>query len=658
MTSRFRPISVRPVFFRPVFAAAVALLISSGALSAQEDGATPAYVGTQACAGCHLEAMEAWQTSHHAKAWTESKPENVLGDFNDATFTHNGITSRFFRDGEAYMIETDGPTGRLTRYPVHSVVGIEPLQQYVLETEKGRLQSFDVVWDRQDARWYHLYPDQELYAGDGLHWTGPYKNWNARCAECHATDFDKNYSPVNRSYASTQSEIGVGCEACHGPGEAHLAWAEKLDVTQSPWSGLTDTGLTIDIGAGGETYIQQCASCHARREPFEDGNPLPGTPFHEAYRLSTLRQGSYHADGQILDEVYVYGSFLQSKMYAKGVTCNSCHEPHSAGLRAADNTLCTQCHSEAGNPSFPTLSLKRYDEASHHFHPEGSAGAQCKSCHMIERDYMGIDGRRDHSFRIPRPDLSLETGGPNACTDCHADQTAAWAAAVVQAWYPKSENRGPHYGQTLAAARRDLGNTADQLAGLAEYSALPGIVRATALEMLTRAATPELATRLAPMLQDPDPMVRAAAAGLQRGAPDTERPARLAALLDDPAKTVRIAAAREFLSLRIARMPDRITRNLNGAMQDWQGSLLAKADFPETQVVMAGIGLTTRRMPAALQAFGEAVTLDPQLEQAWVMMIRIHAAMGNDAAARQTADRAIARNPDSIELNLLRADLN
>ncbi len=345
-------------------------------------------------------------------------------------------------------------------------------------------------------------------------------------------------------------------------------------------------------------------------------------------------------------------------MYAKGVSCNNCHEPHSAELRAEGNTLCTQCHSEAGNPAFPTLLQKPYDEASHHFHAEGSEGAQCKSCHMIERDYMGVDGRRDHSFRIPRPDLSLETGSPNACTDCHADQTAAWAAGAIQGWYPESENRGPHYGQVIAAGRRDPGNTVGQLADLAEYTALPGIVRATALEMLTRTATPELATRLAPMLQDPDPLVRAAAAGLQRGAPDTERPARLAPLLDDPVKTVRIAAAREFLSLRIARMPDRITRNLNRAMQDWQGSLLAKADFPETQIVMAGVGLTTRRMGAALQAFGEAVTLDPQLEQAWVMMIRIHAAMGDAGAARQTADRAIARNPESIELNLMRADLN
>ena len=201
-----------------LFYAVFALTMAALPAAAQTD-MVPAYVGSDVCADCHIEATEAWEGSHHAKAWTPTAPEIVLGDFNDTTFTLNGITSRFYRDGEAYMIETDGPTGRMTSYPVHSVVGIEPLQQYLLETEEGKLQSFDVVWDVEEERWYHLYPDQELYAGNGLHWTGPYKNWNARCAECHATDYEKNYSPIDRSYSSTQAEIGVGCEACHGPGE-------------------------------------------------------------------------------------------------------------------------------------------------------------------------------------------------------------------------------------------------------------------------------------------------------------------------------------------------------------------------------------------------------------------------------------------------------
>jgi predicted CXXCH cytochrome family protein len=641
---------------RQILLAANLLLVSAGASLSQDRGPL-AYVGTSACVDCHEEAAAAWEGSHHAKAWTPTLPENVKAPFQGETFSHNGITSRFYRDGDTFMIDTDGPDGAITSYPVHSVVGIEPLQQYLLETEEGRLQSFDVVWDTEKTRWYHLYPDQALVGGDGLHWTGPYKNWNARCAECHATDFDKNYAPAERRYQSTQAEIGVGCEACHGPGEAHLAWANGLETSQAPRDGLTEYGFTIDMALGGEVYVQQCASCHARREPFEDGNPTPGTAFHDAYRLSTLRDGLYHADGQILEEVYVYGSFLQSKMYAAGVTCNDCHAPHTAQLRVTGNGLCTQCHSEAGNTRFPSLARQQYDTPAHHFHEPGSEGAQCKSCHMIERDYMVVDGRRDHSFRVPRPDLSLETRSPNACTDCHGAQSAAWAAEVLETWFPDSAHRGPHFGQTLAAARNDLRGTATDLADLALYRGIPAIARATALEMLHTAATPDLATELAPLLEDPDALVRAAAIGVQRGAAGALRASRLAPRLEDPVKAVRIAAAREFLALPDARLSPRQRDALGSSMREWQGTLLAKTDFPETQLVLAGVGLTTRRMETALRAFEEAVTLDPQLEEGWVMMVRIHAALGNAEAAREVADRAVAANPESIDLNLLRSDL-
>jgi predicted CXXCH cytochrome family protein len=625
--------------------------------SAAQDRPSPSYVGSSACADCHIEEMAAWEGSHHAKAWTPTTPENILGDFDNAKFSLNGIQTRFYRDGDTFMIETDGPDGQQTRYPVHSVVGIEPLQQYLLETEPGKLQSFDVVWDTGAQRWYHLYPDDTLFAGDGMHWTGPYKNWNARCAECHATDFDKNYSPVTRSYASTQSEIGVGCEACHGPGEAHLAWANNQETSQVPWIGLTETGFTIDMSAGGETYIQQCASCHALREPFDDGNPLPGTAFHNAYQLNTLRPESYHPDGQILSEVYVYGSFLQSKMYAKGVTCNNCHEPHSVQLRTQGNGVCTQCHSEVGNTGFPTLTLKSYDDPSHHFHELGTEGAQCKSCHMIERNYMVVDGRRDHSFRIPRPDLSVESRSPNACNDCHSDQSAAWAASIAEDWYPESTHRATHYGQTFAAAQNDPRGSVDDLVDLAGYDALPGIARASALNMLAPLSTPDIATRLAPLLEDEDPLIRAAAVAVQRGAPLQSRTAQLVPLLADPSKSVRIAVAREFLSLRVLDTPERISGDLNGAMQDWQNALDAKTDFPETQMVLAGIGLTTRRMDMALQAFGEAVELDPQLIQAWIMIVRIHSALGDNQAALKAVDSALEANPDSVDLNLIRAEL-
>ncbi len=633
------------------------LCLSGGPASAQTPS-VPAYIGSETCRDCHLDEAEQWDGSHHALAWTPPTEGNVLGDFDDVDFYHRGVLTRFSFDGDSYFIESDGPDGAITKYPLAGVAGIAPLQQYLIETEPGTVQSFDVVWDVEKQEWYHLYPEQDLPASDGLHWTGPYKNWNARCAECHATAFEKNYDPIARTYSSTQSEIGVGCEACHGPGEAHRDWAVAND-TYDParWAKVGETGFSMDFDAGPEAEIQQCASCHARREPFTDGNPLPGTPFHDAYRLSPLRDGLYHPDGQILEEVYVYGSFLQSKMYAKGVACTDCHNAHTAELKAEGNAVCAQCHSPAVNPRFPTLVAADYDDPSHHFHEQGSEGAQCKSCHMIERDYMGIDGRRDHSFRIPRPDLSVITLAPNACNDCHTKESASWAAEKVETWYPDSIKRGPHFSQAMARARSDPRGQVTGLIEIVEYQALPAIVRATALEVLAAVTDPQIAARLQPALQDPDPMVRAAAIPVQRGAPETERPGLFMNMLEDPVKLVRMAAAREFLNLNIVRMPERVTESLGQAMGEWQQTLQAKADFPETQLVLAGIGLTTRRMDSALSAFGEAVRMDPQMVQAWMMMVRIHAALGNIDAAIETADAALAANPDNIDLSLMRAEL-
>ncbi len=375
------------MLFTRLLVALLAVLWFQSANAAENlSAAVPDYAGTASCTGCHEAEAGAWRASHHSKAWMEPGPDTVDANFDNSQFTHKGRTSRFFaRDGD-YFIETSDVPGKTQTFKVIGVDGIAPLQQYLVETEPGRVQSFDVVWDQQNKRWYHLYGDDAPPPEDGLHWTGPYKNWNARCAECHATGFEKNYDPGTRTYSSSQAEIGVGCEACHGPGAAHLAWAKDPETYgKSPFPGTGPTGLLPVFAKGQpEAEIQQCAGCHSRREAFEDGNPVPGTPFHDAYRLSPLREGLYHADGQILDEVYVYGSFLQSKMYAKGVSCSNCHEPHSGELRAEGNAVCTQCHSPAGNEAFPSLTGKLYDDPSHHFHQPETPGAECKSCHMIE----------------------------------------------------------------------------------------------------------------------------------------------------------------------------------------------------------------------------------------------------------------------------------
>jgi predicted CXXCH cytochrome family protein len=628
---------------------------------AANEGPKPRYLTSVVCTACHEEESSAWRQSHHALAWQLPNDETVLGDFDAGPFEKDDEITHFTREGGSFLVGIAERDGAMTQFEVVGTAGVAPLQQYLVETGPGRLQALAVAWDNVARRWYHLYPDADLPPTNGLHWTGPYKNWNARCAECHATAFEKNYDPQSRTYASTQSEIGVGCEACHGPGEAHVAWANEPPAFElANWSRVDPLGLTHAFPPDNpEAEIQQCAGCHSRREPLGDASPQPGTAFHDAYKLALMRDGLYHADGQILDEVYVYGSFLQSRMYSRGVRCSNCHDPHSGRLRAEGNAVCTQCHAPAGNPDFPSLTLNDYDTPRHHFHEPGSSGAQCKSCHMIERVYMGIDGRRDHSFRIPRPDLSATLGTPNACTDCHDDRSTEWTAETVASWFPDSERRGEHIASAFAAAWKGEREprTVSLLVEAAANKSLPAFVRASALETLRRYASADLAEQTKALLMEDHPLVRMAAVALQWSAPPELRAQRVLPLLEDPTKAVRIEAVRGLLDL-IANDPGlQAVTSVQSAFLEYRESLIAKADFPETQMAMAGTALTFRQFGDAESSFVEAVRLDPQLVDAWVMIARLRAAQGDEDGAIEALESGLTFNPRSPTLVQLLKDV-
>jgi predicted CXXCH cytochrome family protein len=635
----------------PAILLAIGLVLPAARAGAAEtEAALPAYLGSAACSYCHAAQSVAWTGSHHDLAWTEPSPETVRGDFDEAIYDDGATRARFYRDGERFMIETAGGDGVVQAFPVVGVAGWEPLQQYLLEPAPGRTQAFDIGWDIEGRRWYPVL-DTLPPPGDGMHWTGPYKSWEARCAECHATGYARNYDPATRTYAPVHAEIGVGCESCHGPGAAHVAWRRN---GAAPGLGLTRHGLTVDLSASAEAEIQQCAGCHARREAFGDGNPLPGTPFHDSFGLSLLRPGVYEPDGGVLSENYEYGSFLQSKMYASGVRCSNCHEPHSATLRAEGNAVCTQCHSLAGNAAFPSLRLADYDGPAHTFHPKGGAGAQCAACHMPERTYMGVDARRDHFFRIPRPDLAA-TGAPDACADCHADRGPDWAAAEIAERFPDPAHRQPGYAAIFAAARRDPAAQTAELLAIAEGSGA-GIVRASAIELITPGADAAAAARLVPLLGDPDPLVRAAAARGFGGLSPDQRLATLRPVLTDPVRAVRISAARALIDAApVAETPG--VQALAAARRELGAALATSADFPESQLQIAGIGLQIRNWQLAQTAFQEAATLDPQLVDAWIMLVRIRAALGETAGARAALATALAANPRDAALLDLRREM-
>ncbi|NIA69282.1 tetratricopeptide repeat protein [Pelagibius litoralis] len=599
----------------------------------------PGYVTTAVCAGCHVEEHAEWQDSHHDWALKEATEKTVLGDFNGGSFEQQGEVWRFSRRGDNFIAESHGDDGTWVEHKVLYSVGVAPLQQYLVMLDGGRLQALTVAWDVQAERWFHLYPGPKVAEGDGLHWTRTFNNWNSRCADCHSTGYIKGLDPRGGTFDSRWSDLNVGCESCHGPGEAHVAWAQKPDDT-------TGRGFTAKPG----NEIEVCAACHARRQALGAESRPAGAPFLDHFVPALLREGLYHADGQILDEVYVYGSFLQSRMYAKGVTCSNCHAPHTARLKAEGNALCTACHSPTGNDAFPSLRNALYDSPDHHFHEAGSDGAACVNCHMAERTYMIVDPRRDHSFRVPRPDLSAALGTPNTCTDCHMDKDPAWAAAELERRFPTGRSGEPHFGKALAAGRRSEGGAESTLLSLALDEAQPVIARATALDLL-RGYGPSPAEAAAALLSHKAPLLRRGAALLQESAAGERRIDRLAPLLEDPIRAVRIAAARLLIDVPDLAFPAQAVLPFEKAAAEYRTSLLASADLPETQMNLAALALRTGYPQAAEAAVKRALALNGHFEDAWLRLGELQHSRSRGAAAVETFRSGLTALPDSGRLH-------
>ncbi len=618
----------------------------------------PAYVGGQSCANCHAREYEAWRGSHHDLAMQEVSEATVLGDFGPARFTHQGVTSTFFRRDGKFYVNTDGPDGVLHDYEIAYTFGVTPLQQYLISFPDGRYQALGVAWDARakeqgGQRWFHLYPDRTLAPGDALHWTGIDQTWNYQCAECHSTNLRKGYDPVARRYDTTFSGVDVNCEACHGPGSAHVAWAKGESKGTNGMLGLTvrfrdrvNAGWTMDAATGiarrggpdaTHAEVETCALCHARRGLLKEGH-VPGRPIGETHRVAWLDEGLYHADGQIQDEVYEYGSFRQSRMYGAGVTCSDCHEPHGGRLRAQGNTLCAQCHMP-----------EKFDTPDHHHHALNSPGAACVSCHMPQRTYMVVDPRRDHGFRIPRPDLSVRYGTPNACNDCHAGRDPRWAESAFLAWYGKKDR--PHWTGVLHAARTGDPGAGDGLAALVRDTKTPDIVRATALARLSDYLSLSSVPLLREAVSDPDPQLREAVVTASRPLEPARRLSVLDPLLKDPVLSVRSEAARALADVPAGTMSPEQSAAHERALNDYRQAQLVNADRPEAWLNLANLALETGRPDEAERALRTALELDPAWEPAVANLADLLRALQRDDEGEGLLRAGITRLPDAASLH-------
>ena len=612
-----------------------------------------AYVDNQLCLGCHQQQAQQWQQSHHALAMASPTEHSVRGDFHDTTFVHQGIKSRFFmRDGK-YFVNTDGADGALADFEISYTFGIEPLQQYLIALPGGRLQPLQIAWDDVRKRWFHLRPDEQVPPGDVLHWTGRYQTANTMCLSCHTTGFEKKYDASSETFASRWAEPNVSCQACHGPGEEHVRWAQAAAKNISGNDvATTNFGLTVNTRAlNGPQKVDLCATCHSRRSEL-DPEPIPGAPRFDNYLPLLLTDNLYHADGQQLDEVFVDGSFRQSKMYAHSVSCTDCHNSHTGKLKLEGNALCLQCHNPKGNPLFATAA-GNYDSPAHHFHQAGSAGAQCVSCHMPAKNYMQIQARPDHSIRIPRPDLSIKIGAPNACNNCHSDKSPQWAADHVVAWYGAKPNREVHYGEIFAAAR--AGNSVvPQLEQLVLDLKYPAIVRATAVHYLSdselrHSAGVGIDARVH-ATRDADPEVRAAAAeSLAAIAPD-QRLRALAPLLSDPLRAVRIAAANALSSIPAEQMNTEQRHDFDNALAEYIAAQKVALDMPGAQFNLGVVYQNTGKLDLAEQYYLSALRIDPDFVPARSNLATLYNALSRNDDAERVLVEGLQRQPRAGDL--------
>ena len=633
-------------------AAAACALAASGPA-----GAAPDYVGTAACAACHVKEHDAWRGSQHDRAMMAATPESVAGNFADARFTHAGVTTRFFRRDGRYFVNTDGPDGKLADFEVKYTFGVSPLQQYLIALPGGRLQALGIAWDTRPKtaggqRWFHLYPDRKLKAGEPMHWAGIDQNWNYQCADCHSTNLRKNYDAASRTFKTSWTDVDVGCEACHGPGSGHVAWtklapdARRADAAKGLTVALDERqGIAwpLDAASGSAARsrprtssreVETCARCHSRRGQFTDAW-TPGQPLGDGFRVALIQPNLYWADGQMRDEVYNHGSFLQSRMHAKGVTCADCHEPHSQKLRAPGNAVCGQCHAPA-----------RFDTTAHHHHKPEGAGAACATCHMPTSTYMTVDPRHDHSMRIPRPDRTLALGTPNACNACHAKQDAKWAAAAIARWYPAPKPGFQTFAEAFFAGERGAPGAAAQLAAIVGDATQPPFVRASALPLLARNPGPTALPSIAKSIDDPDPLVREIAARTLRDADPALRLRVLPRTLDDPVRSVRMEAARSLAGEPERRLPTEADRiRFERALGEYVAALEFNADRPEAQAELGSLMLARGRGEAALEALRRAVALDPTFVPAAINLADAYRALGREADVEATLQATAKVNP-------------
>jgi predicted CXXCH cytochrome family protein len=592
------------------------------------------FVDEKRCVSCHAGEAEAFAKSNHAKAMAVADDSTVRANFDGASFEHDGILTTFFRRDGQFVVRTEGPDGKQGEFQVKYTFAYEPLQQYLIDIGGGRLQALDIAWDTNKREWFWLGTGKPAKPGTTYHWTGPFYRWNRTCIDCHSTDPRANFQPETGEYKSTYVATSIGCQSCHGGGAKHVEWAEASGSQSMANFGLTPVDQNV------------CMGCHTRRTKLLGGYG-PGKALLDHFSPDLLRADLYFPDGQILDEVFEYGSFQQSKMARAGVVCLDCHKQHEATLKAEGNAVCTQCHTETKSERFTDFDPSgSFDTPAHTRHLAGSNGALCVNCHMPERTYMKVDPRRDHSFVIPRPDLSIAYGTPNACTTCHAGETNAWAAETMDKWYGNDWRERPTIAHAFAGAAKNDPAAVEALRLLVADREQAGIVKGSAIVEMARLGGETVIADVAAAAASLDPLVRLGAAQAAGNLPPELRLEAVGKLLADETRAVRVAAVTALGNAPTTDLLGDQRRSFDAAVEDLRAYVQANADMAEAQNSYGLFLMGQRRADESEAALRRAVALDSSLGGVHANLAELYRVTGQNEKSESTYAEAIKISPD------------
>jgi len=629
-----------------------------------------AFVGSRQCVACHAKEFDSWKVSDHAHAMDTATDKTVLGNFNNVKFVRNGFVNRFYKKNGRFYVHTRGPGGKPGDFQIAYTFGYRPLQQYLVPFDSGRLQSLQIAWDTKRKQWYHLsdslFKGDTIKPNDWLYWTNNGQNWNGMCAECHSTNLRKNYNPETHIFHTTWSEINVSCEACHGPSSEHVK-LEKLPADRRPE--VKNYALVVPThGLTSDQLIGECAYCHARRSSFGDFIH----PRKDIFNLISPQlpiEPDYFVDGQIKEEDYVYSSFTQSKMYTHLVRCTNCHNVHSLKVKYnGNNRLCEQCHDKRVYGIFNHTHHKFPGQKGtplvldhgKRIIPVGE-GSKCINCHMPGRYYMGVDFRRDHSMRIPRPDLSVKLGTPNACnSQCHTDKSAKWAAGFAAKWYG---TKWPHqFGETFAKVLKGDTSARSELQTIIHDSVTPPIIRAASVKYLGEETPTAASIRLIRQkLKDPNPMVRKEAIDAFIPENQDDFIQTLKPLLIDSTRLVRMTATMKLTTIPMQQFDTATQRILKKDIKEYIKAMDYSADFAPSRHNLGVLYSNLGEWKKAEENFREALRIDNKFYPAKVNLAMVYNKTGQNQKAEKLLKEVVKNHPELpgtyYSLGLLEAEM-